>query len=182
MALDDTIPTRRRTRGQPDERDKTSSKLDDVEMTSVDDDIQEDDEAVRCICGFDDYPGPPPRDDDARLNSKETIDLESIYLAEGADDLAGFFVQCDICKVWQHGACVGITNEESSPEEYFCEECRKEFHKIYTAKNGYISPLSLVFIWHSFGVVRRCASTCTELQLRQLGADQVKSTSREAPG
>jgi hypothetical protein len=97
------------------------------------DDIQEDDEAVRCICGFDEYPGPPPVDDDPRNASKESSEFER---ASATDDLAGFFVQCDICKVWQHGACVGIMTEESSPDEYFCEQCRKDLHKIFVAKNG----------------------------------------------
>ncbi len=105
-------------------------------MGSVDD-IEEEDEAVRCICGFDDYPGPPPLDEDTRRrSSKEGLDIDPIFEADVTDDAAGFFVQCDICKVWQHGACVGIMTEEASPDEYFCEECRKDLHKISTASNG----------------------------------------------
>jgi hypothetical protein len=30
-------------------------------------------------------------------------------------------------------------NEDTSPEEYFCEECRKDLHKIFTAPNGYVN-------------------------------------------
>lgn len=105
-------------------------------MVTGGDEIQEDDEAVRCICGFDEYPGPPPTEDDTKQATKDTIDIEPTLTGEITDDLAGFFVQCDICKVWQHGACVGIMTEESSPDEYFCEECRKDLHKIYTASNG----------------------------------------------
>ena len=133
---DDTLPKRRRTRGQEEERDRSQIKLDTIEMINGGDEIQEDDEAVRCICGFDDYPGPPPIEDDSKHGTKDTIDIEPLLTGEITDDLAGFFVQCDICKVWQHGACVGIMTEESSPDEYFCEECRKDLHKIYTASNG----------------------------------------------
>lgn len=105
-------------------------------MAGDQDEIQEDDEAVRCICGFDDYPGPPPVDEDKIHVSKDTIDAEAVVPPDVNDELSGFFVQCDVCKVWQHGACVGIISEESSPDEYFCEECRKDLHRINMASNG----------------------------------------------
>lgn len=135
ITADGGFSTRRRTRGHVDDRDKTSSHMESIEMNG-EDDIQEDDESVRCICGFDDYPGPPPLDEDTKHGIKDTIDADPIFTTELSDDTAGFFVQCDVCKVWQHGACVGIMTEEASPDEYFCEQCRKEFHKIYTASNG----------------------------------------------
>jgi hypothetical protein len=31
--------------------------------------------------------------------------------------------------------------EESSPDEYFCEKCRKDFHKIHKASNGLVLSL-----------------------------------------
>ncbi|KAK3330900.1 hypothetical protein B0H66DRAFT_598424 [Apodospora peruviana] len=136
ITADDTFEMQRHTRRQNKERDRTATKAEPVEMTNGDDDIQEEDEAVRCICGYDDYPGPPPFDEDAKNGYKDPNDIDPIFATDVTDDAAGFFVQCDICKVWQHGACVGIMTEESSPDEYFCEECRKEFHKIYTASNG----------------------------------------------
>lgn len=105
--------------------------------------IAEDDEAVRCICGFEDYPGlPPPSEEDTKAGIKDSIDNDIPTAGELPDDLAGFFVQCDICKVWQHGGCVGIKNEETSPEEYFCEQCRRNLHKVFTAPNG------LVVVFH----------------------------------
>ncbi|KAH8882635.1 hypothetical protein GQ53DRAFT_441905 [Thozetella sp. PMI_491] len=137
IVAEDISATRRSTRGQDAERIKPTIKLDSIEMGSIDDNLEEEDEAVRCICGYDEYPGPPPLDEDTRRrNSKEGIEIDPIFAADVTDDAAGFFVQCDICKVWQHGACVGIMTEESSPEEYFCEECRKDLHKISTASNG----------------------------------------------
>lgn len=97
-------------------------------MVNGSDDLQEEeDEAVRCICDAEEYPGRPP---------VEGADLDFFNAIEFTEDVTGFFVQCDICKVWQHGACVGIFSAESSPDEYFCEQCRKELHKIYTASNG----------------------------------------------
>lgn len=117
--------TRRRTREQDNEEDDIA-KLED----ELDDDIAEEDEVTRCVCGYLDYPGLPS---DAAKSG--LIDVE----AQG-DDLSGLFIQCDICKVWQHGGCVGIMSEEASPDEYFCEECRKDLHKLTTSPKGYVSP------------------------------------------
>ncbi|RDW62307.1 FYVE zinc finger [Coleophoma cylindrospora] len=137
-AIDDALSTRRRKRGQVEDTIKvTKVQTIEVEMTNGGDDLVEDDEAVRCICGFDEYPGPPPMDEDSKHGIKDGIEIEPVIAgADAPEDLAGFFLQCDMCKVWQHGGCVGIMNEEQSPEEYFCEECRKDLHKIFTAPNG----------------------------------------------
>ncbi|KAI1323964.1 hypothetical protein F5Y16DRAFT_382403 [Xylariaceae sp. FL0255] len=134
---DDTILRRRSTRGKDDERDK-KPKTDTADMPPADDDIPEDDGLVRCICGHEDYPGPPPFDEDSKHGVKDAIDHDRIFAIEITDDMAGFFVQCEICNTWQHGACVGFTTEDSNPDdlEYFCEQCRKDLHKIYTASNG----------------------------------------------
>ncbi|KAL6813692.1 hypothetical protein V8C40DRAFT_256756 [Trichoderma camerunense] len=125
--IDDTLLGRRRKRGHDDEQYK-GLRNEALDMSNEPDPLQdEEDEAVRCICGCEDYPGRPP------VDGSDAYFLASIELSE---DVTGFFVQCDICKVWQHGACVGIFSAESSPEEYFCEQCRKDLHKIQTANNG----------------------------------------------
>ncbi|PMD63326.1 uncharacterized protein K444DRAFT_523524 [Hyaloscypha bicolor E] len=136
-AVEDTIQTRRK-RGRADEREKSSKvQAVQVETTNGTEEVGEDDEAVRCICGFDEYPGPPQLgDEDSKHGVREGIEEPIITVADVTEDLAGFFLQCDVCKVWQHGGCVGIMNEDTSPEEYFCEECRKDLHKIFTAPNG----------------------------------------------
>jgi PHD-finger len=133
--VEDPSQARRRKRGQGIEQDK-SSKEESAEMANGDGEIVEDDEAVRCICGNDEYPGPPPLEEDSKKGIKDSSEIEFITEADYTEDLAGFFLQCDMCKVWQHGGCVGIKNEDMSPEEYFCEQCRKDLHKIFTAPNG----------------------------------------------
>ncbi|KAI8632883.1 hypothetical protein F5Y19DRAFT_332743 [Xylariaceae sp. FL1651] len=134
---EDTALRRRSTRGKDDDREK-QPKPETIDMPPANDEIQEDDEAVRCICGHDEYPGPPPFDEDSKHGVKDAIDHDRIFAIEITDDMAGFFVQCEICNTWQHGACVGFTTEESNPDdlEYFCEQCRRDLHKIYTASNG----------------------------------------------
>jgi len=141
---EDTIQTRRK-RGRADEREKSSkAQTVQVETTNGTEEVGEDDEAVRCICGFDEYPGPPQLgDEDSKHGIREGIEEPIITVADVTEDLAGFFLQCDVCKVWQHGGCVGIMNEDTSPEEYFCEECRKDLHRIFTAPNGYVNLESI---------------------------------------
>ncbi|KAK1750266.1 putative histone deacetylase complex subunit cti6 [Echria macrotheca] len=136
ITAEDTFASRRRTRGQGEDRERAPARTETIEMGRGDEDMQDEDEAVRCICGYDDYPGPPPLDEDSKLGSKDAGEIDPIFATDVTDDAAGFFVQCDTCKVWQHGACVGIMTEESSPDEYFCEACRRDLHKIFTSSNG----------------------------------------------
>lgn len=135
---DNPLLRRRSTRNRDDDRDK-EAKQEPSEMAIVSDEneIQEDDEAVRCVCGYDDYPGLPLLDEETKKHAlKDAIDVEQIFSIELTDDLAGFFVQCDVCKVWEHGLCMGIVNEDLIPDDYYCELCRKDLHKIYAASNG----------------------------------------------
>jgi len=144
-------------------------------MANGEDEIQEEDEAVRCICGFDDYPGPPPFNEDPKIGSKDNDEIDPIFATDLTDDAAGFFVQCDVCKVWQHGACVGIMTEESSPDEYFCEECRRDLHKIFTASNGYVSSSP----WRHAAVVRLCSARRSR-RLALSGASSISSQARSS--
>lgn len=60
------------------------------------------DEVVRCVCG-------------ARADDGE----------EGET-----WIACDTCKVWQHNVCVGVsTFEDEIPDNYLCEQHDKVFHK-----------------------------------------------------
>jgi hypothetical protein len=129
--------TRRRARGHDNDEDE-STKLED----DVDEEMAEEEEITRCICGQDEYPGPPSdtgKSRDAQLSSLADSDLLN-------DEAGGLYIQCDICKVWQHGGCVGIMEEAATPDEYFCEECRKDLHKVMTSPKGYV--LVLIF-WRS---------------------------------
>ncbi|KAL4920855.1 hypothetical protein BDW62DRAFT_175417 [Aspergillus aurantiobrunneus] len=134
--------TRQRQRARGDDENDLPSKPGDGEDDDVDDEDEE--EVTRCLCGQQEYPGLPPsrretlgRDgprggikDESYLNlSTNSSDLMS-------DDVGSMFIQCDSCKVWQHGGCVGIMDEAMSPDEYYCEECRKDLHRIRSEANG----------------------------------------------
>lgn len=106
---------------------------------------EEGDGDVRCLCEQSDYPGHPLVLEEDKIHHGELV---FITKEETTEDLAGFFLQCDTCKVWQHGGCVGIKSEAVSPEEYFCEECRAHLHKKFVAANEQViiqSPTMLQY-------------------------------------
>ncbi|KAF2279826.1 uncharacterized protein EI97DRAFT_393055 [Westerdykella ornata] len=137
--------TRRRTREQePDEPDSPN-----VDDTLIDEEDEQ--EVTRCVCTFLEYPGPPSvggRSKDGPLAD-----------AAAQSDESAWFIQCDICKchVWQHGQCVGIPNEASSPDNYFCEECRRDLHKVMTDSKGQKYSRYLPFYESVHGKTRRAS-------------------------
>lgn len=59
----------------------------------------------------------------------ETADEDVIRCVCGAtseDETEREFVQCESCNVWQHNQCV--LGKASTPENYFCEQCRPDLH------------------------------------------------------
>ncbi len=118
---------------------RTRSSQEDVNAGStnaVADDVDDEgeEEVTRCICGNQEYPGLPVSAGDSGKTSSKGDPGPAAF----AEDATGWFIQCDGCKVWQHGGCVGIMDEATSPEEYFCEQCRKDLHQITTTANGYV--------------------------------------------
>ncbi|CCL98685.1 uncharacterized protein FIBRA_00687 [Fibroporia radiculosa] len=41
---------------------------------------------------------------------------------------AEFMAQCEMCKAWQHGQCMGFANIASLPQHYYCEQCRPDLY------------------------------------------------------
>lgn len=132
--LDDTKPPPRRTRSGHEDV-KESKKGEDEE----EEEEGEEEEVTRCICGQTEYPGlPSPTQDLLKQKAREP---DAIYALDAiGEDLGGLFIQCDVCKVWQHGGCVSILDEASVPDEYFCEECRRDLHRVATSLSGYDQP------------------------------------------
>lgn len=130
--MDSAEPETRQTR----QRRREQEPLEEEQQLVDDDAVAEegdDEEITRCLCRRQEYPGAPIPLQEANKNYSPK-DAQ----AAGSPELAGdMFIQCDGCKVWQHGGCVGIMNESMSPEEYFCEECRKDLHKVFTSARGY---------------------------------------------
>lgn len=74
---------------------------------------------TRCVCGS---------------NGMSTRWLSPIatltpFLGEDETDAGEFMVQCETCKVWQHGLCMGYESEDQVHDaDYYCELCRPELH------------------------------------------------------
>ncbi|KAI9777051.1 MAG: hypothetical protein M1839_009102 [Geoglossum umbratile] len=148
LANSEPLQTRRRKREREDDGDLDRE----VSRTSVrgvqgdEDDEEEEEEITRCVCGNQDYPGAPVPiaeqsievDVDQKTTIKDEANLDSSMTTSDvpSDESGGLFIQCDICKVWQHGGCVGILDQSMSPDEYFCERCRRDLHDIATGQNG----------------------------------------------
>ncbi|KAF8829194.1 hypothetical protein HHX47_DHR3001093 [Lentinula edodes] len=48
---------------------------------------------------------------------------------EDDPDAGEFMVQCETCKVWQHGLCMGFESEDQLHDgDYYCEQCRPDMH------------------------------------------------------
>ena len=107
------IPQTRRRKRQQEQGDDGEPKLEE----GMEEEGADGEGAIRCICGSIDYPGPT---------------------MEGLPEAQIDFVMCDSCNQWQHGGCVGIFNEATNPEEYFCEECKPELHQVVKNKEGYV--------------------------------------------
>ncbi|GBE80614.1 predicted protein [Sparassis crispa] len=49
----------------------------------------------------------------------------------GADDdadIGEFMIQCEMCKTWQHGQCMGHPDLDNVPNHYYCELCRPDMY------------------------------------------------------
>ncbi|KAJ5773103.1 Zinc finger PHD-type [Penicillium paradoxum] len=67
----------------------------------------EEEEIIRCICG--------------EYEEEEDVERDMIC--------------CDQCSAWQHNDCMGLTfMKGQEPDQYFCERCRPENHKVLLAK------------------------------------------------
>lgn len=53
-----------------------------------------------------------------------------------------FMIQCENCHVWQHGACVGIKDQASCPDKYYCELCKPRTIHGYKRSEGTRVPLN----------------------------------------
>ena len=125
-------PVARRSQRQPATKEEGSAK-DTEAVEDNDEEAIEEEEITRCICGQQEYPGPPL--------SEAFADIPNAQ----AEEIGGLFILCDGCSVWQHGGCVGIVEESQSPDKYFCEECRPKQHAVSRDSRGYVHLLPGAF-------------------------------------
>ncbi|GFF22410.1 putative histone deacetylase complex subunit cti6 [Aspergillus udagawae] len=153
QSIDDADSATRNDYPQTRQRQRSRGDDDNLRLNGEEDDEDEDgegdeeEEVTRCLCGQQDYPGLPPSRREALgrngvavgFKDQHALNLSADSSDLMSDDIGSMFIQCDSCKVWQHGGCVGIMDEAMSPDEYFCEECRKDLHRIKNESNGQYS-------------------------------------------
>ena len=122
LSSEDTSEPPRRSQRSHLPKEVEASK----DVADADEDVAEEEEITRCICGQQDYPGPPLSE------ASREADAQS-------EDAGGLFISCDGCNVWQHGGCVGIFEESKVPDKYYCEDCRPKLHELHTDANGYVA-------------------------------------------
>lgn len=138
LARGEPPPTRRSKRNEVEQDEPLKVNRDEAEYDEGDGE-----EVTRCICKNPEYPGPPASARDPLHRTPkvaikdEQAQNSSIAGSEALGDESGnFFIQCDSCQVWQHGGCVGLMDEAMSPDEYFCEVCRPDLHRLQKGPNG----------------------------------------------
>lgn len=122
-------PQLRRSKRQLDNDDDETTKLEDA----GEDEIIEDEETTRCVCGQSDYPGPP------NDLSRSTKGSQPPNPEEPSEERGGLFIQCDDCQVWQHGGCVSIMEDPAVPDNYYCEQCKPDLHELFKTSTGYVN-------------------------------------------
>lgn len=80
--------------------------------------VDDDQEVTRCICGQDELNGSIIDPSLAAV----LLDVYSIKIDQG------LFIQCEKCSVWQHGYCVGLFTNDDVPDKYWCEICKPDLH------------------------------------------------------
>ncbi|KAF5354849.1 hypothetical protein D9756_005328 [Leucocoprinus leucothites] len=83
--------------------DAAAESLQDPQDDKAIDPVEEEEQGItRCVCGSN---------------------------GEDETDAGEFMVQCETCKVWQHGLCMGYESEDQVHDaDYYCELCRPELH------------------------------------------------------
>ncbi|KAF8806383.1 hypothetical protein BYT27DRAFT_7167594 [Phlegmacium glaucopus] len=101
-----TGKAKRKVKDKEKDKPESNTNSGDQDVVSVENQVQDPQEEeeqgiTRCVCGS----------------------------AEDDPDAGEFMVQCETCKVWQHGLCMGYQSEDQvHDDDYYCEQCRPELH------------------------------------------------------
>src|SRR5579862_6619256 len=72
---------------------------------------------------------------EAQKRKKRKVDIveddegEVRCLCGDNEDDGGFMIQCDMCRKWQHGQCMGYEDPDEVNDSYACELCRPDLYK-----------------------------------------------------
>jgi PHD-finger len=74
-------------------------------------------------------------------------------------------VQCETCKVWQHGLCMGYEAEDQLPDDdYHCEQCRPDLHQDLIKLRSFTSTVDFTLPLYFRKLSKRSRGSATALQ------------------
>ncbi|KAJ7096274.1 hypothetical protein C8R44DRAFT_812596 [Mycena epipterygia] len=90
-------------------------------------------------------------------------------------------VQCETCKVWQHGLCMGYDSEaQLHDDDYYCEQCRPDFHTEYLKKSRRKARHSSTTSHHTTAAAPRQSRSHSPSFLKQPSKRRNTMNSRDA--
>ena len=122
----------KRRQAQLSRRSSRVSKPSSVSV-SVDDNSVELESCTDSNAAFEPVPGTstpmatasyPPSEMDASVVSEHLTNDEVVNCTCRRTEEDGLMIQCDICLCWQHGACLGIEDDNLVPDKHVCQICR----------------------------------------------------------
>ncbi|KAF9012365.1 hypothetical protein BDQ17DRAFT_1343753 [Cyathus striatus] len=140
----------------------------------------------------DKIPNPPPPHDvplvtvepptqDPQEEEEQGITRCVCGSTEDDPDAGEFMVQCETCKVWQHGLCMGYQSEDQvHDDDYYCEQCRPELHVDLLKKLAKKPRHSSTNSHHTTTAVSRVSRSHSPSHLKQPSKRRNTMNSRDA--
>lgn len=142
--MDVPSSAQRRSQRQAKRSEPSTPRIDQTvpEPESIEVAADSGDGSIRCVCGFDEYPGLPIIPSERQISRSKSKSSSTVDDGLGAfpeveiGSPGDWFIQCDRCEAWQHGGCIGLILQSSAPQSYLCEQCDPSFHSLGTDVNG----------------------------------------------
>lgn len=97
------------------------------------------------------FRGPPPMVEGDTAGDPQCERIDCVCGAVAEDDYVGLWLQCEMCKAWLHGSCVGCPQKPPSGD-YVCDRCvRKSASTPVTQDCGatlIVCPAPILQQWH----------------------------------
>ncbi|KAL4222153.1 HORMA domain-containing protein 1 [Mactra antiquata] len=103
--------------------------------------------------------------DTTELQMSQTPDAEEDYEVKcpcGVNKDDGLMVLCSVCKMWQHGVCFVIIDQDDAPEQHLCDICAKNGDCDVEPTDPYLSTLTSIEV-QATCLWRRALVACLDM-------------------
>lgn len=80
----------------------------------------------------------------------------------GCNEDDGLMIMCAVCKLWQHGVCFLIVDEDDAPENHVCDVCAKSGEANHEPTDDYLTELPSIQV-QATCLWRRTLVACLDL-------------------